>query len=150
VRLMKGLRYCIERRLAFSCPDCRRAWTLVSVAERQSTKPSNIPDHSILVVDRAVTPTPGCLVLAESGGEFVVNRFIPNVPIVLCGVVVAMAAHGQVIGWEAAQEEGLVVEYLGPHNEEWRSYWRLHCLQRLAVKDREKLFESDYASLATE
>jgi DNA polymerase V len=52
-----------------------------------------IPDRSILVVDRAVTPTPGCLVVAESGGEFVVDRFVPNVPIVLCGVVVAMAVR---------------------------------------------------------
>ena len=52
-----------------------------------------IPDSSILVVDRSVTPTPGCLVVAEAGGEFVVNHFVPNVPIVLCGVVVAMVVR---------------------------------------------------------
>ena len=52
-----------------------------------------IPNHSILVVDRSVNPTPGCLVVAEAGGAFVVNRFIPNVPIVVCGVVVAMAVR---------------------------------------------------------
>lgn len=41
----------------------------------------------------------------------------------------------------------LEVEYLDPRREPWLSYWRLYCLQRLAVKDRQKLFESDYASL---
>ena len=53
----------------------------------------SIPDCSILIVDRSVTPTPGCLVVAESGGGFVVNRFVPNIPIILCGVVVAMAVR---------------------------------------------------------
>jgi DNA polymerase V len=52
-----------------------------------------IPDRSILVVDRSVTPTPGCLIVAEDGGAFVVNRFLPNVPMVLCGVVVAMVVR---------------------------------------------------------
>jgi len=56
-------------------------------------------------------------------------------------------SHGQMIGWQDAVEIGLEVEYLDPRGEEWRSYWRLYCLQRLALKDREKLFESDYASL---
>jgi hypothetical protein len=59
-------------------------------------------------------------------------------------------AHGQMIGSEDAKELGLVVEYMPPENEEWRGYWRLYCLQRLAVKEREKLFESDYASLPME
>jgi hypothetical protein len=59
-------------------------------------------------------------------------------------------AHGQMIGWEDAKEMELEVEYLVPESEEWRSYWGLYCLQRLAVKDREKLFESDYASLPME
>ena len=59
-------------------------------------------------------------------------------------------AHGQMIGWEDAKQLGLEVEYLGPNDEQWRSFWRLYCLQRYAVKDREKLFESDYASLPTE
>jgi len=58
-----------------------------------SLKEEGIPDRSILVVDRSVTPTPGCLVLAEADGAFVVNRFVPNVPIVLCGVVVAMVVR---------------------------------------------------------
>jgi hypothetical protein len=60
------------------------------------------------------------------------------------------ATHGQMIGWEDAKQLELVVEYLGPDNDEWQFYWRLYCLQRLAVKDREKLFESNYASLPME
>jgi len=56
-------------------------------------------------------------------------------------------SHGQMIGWQDAQEMGLLVDYLAPLSDEWQSYWRLYCLQRLAGKDRQKLFESDYASL---
>jgi serine dehydrogenase proteinase len=57
-------------------------------------------------------------------------------------------AHGQMISWEDAKQMELEVEYLQPESEQWRSYWGLYCLQRLAVKDREKLFEADYASLS--
>ena len=42
---------------------------------------------------------------------------------------------------------GLVVEHREYHSAEWQSYWRLYCLQRLAVEDRQKLYESDCASL---
>jgi hypothetical protein len=38
----------------------------------------------------------------------------------------------------------------GSVNRRWQCYWQLYCLQRLAIKDREKLFESEYASLITE
>ena len=55
--------------------------------------------------------------------------------------------HGQMIGYQAAQELGLRVQYLKPTCEQWRDYWQLYCQQRLAVKDSQKLFESDYASL---
>jgi hypothetical protein len=58
--------------------------------------------------------------------------------------------HGQMIGWESASDIGLTVEYLKPHSEEWQTYWRLYCLQRLAIKDHEKLFESEHASLSGE
>jgi hypothetical protein len=57
-------------------------------------------------------------------------------------------AHGQMISWEDAKQMELEVEYLHPDSDEWRAYWSLYCLQRLAVKDREKLFEADYASLS--
>lgn len=57
-------------------------------------------------------------------------------------------SHGQMIGWQDAKQIGLEVEYLDPKSDEWQSYWQLYCLQRLAVGDKQKLFESDYASLA--
>ena len=59
-------------------------------------------------------------------------------------------SHSQMISWEDAQHPdtiGLVVEHLDQQSEEWQEYWRLYCLQRLAVGDHQKLYESDYASL---
>jgi ATP-dependent protease ClpP protease subunit len=58
-------------------------------------------------------------------------------------------SHAQMISWEDARDPriGLNVEYLDPKSEEWQDYWQLYCLQRLAVGDRQKLYESDYASL---
>jgi hypothetical protein len=56
-------------------------------------------------------------------------------------------SHGQMIGYQDAQEMDLLVEYLDATTDEWRAYWRLYCLQRLAVEDRQKLFESNLASL---
>ena len=58
-------------------------------------------------------------------------------------------SHGQMISWEDAQDPqiGLVVEHLEYHSETWQDYWRLFCLQSLAVGDRQKLYESEYASL---
>ena len=58
-------------------------------------------------------------------------------------------SHGQMISWEDAQDPqiGLAVEYLPYHSETWQDYWRVFCLQRLAVKDDQKLYESDYVSL---
>jgi DNA polymerase V len=50
-----------------------------------------IADKAILVVDRAVNPKPGALVLAESNGEFVVRKFEVGAPIIFCGVVVGVA-----------------------------------------------------------
>lgn len=55
--------------------------------------------------------------------------------------------HGQMIKYQDAQELELVVEYLKPDDPVWRAYWQLYCHQRLAVKDQQKLFESDYVSL---
>jgi Serine dehydrogenase proteinase len=55
--------------------------------------------------------------------------------------------HGQMIGYQSAQQEGLTVEYLLPDNEVWREYWQLYCHLRLSIKDDQKLFESEYASL---
>ena len=57
-------------------------------------------------------------------------------------------SHSQMISWEDARDPqiGLVVEYLDQQSERWQEYWRLYCLQRLAVGDLQKLYESDYAS----
>ncbi len=56
-------------------------------------------------------------------------------------------AHGQMIGYEDAKEMELEIEYLASDSQDWRAYWSLYCQQRLAVKDDQKLFESDYTSL---
>ena len=58
-------------------------------------------------------------------------------------------SHGQMISWEDAQDPqiGLAVKYLEYHSETWQDYWQLYCLQRLAVGDRQKLYESDCVSL---
>lgn len=58
-------------------------------------------------------------------------------------------SHGQMIGWQAAKSLGLEVEYLEEHDPLWAAYWRLYCQLRLAIKDRQKIFESSYASLST-
>lgn len=61
-------------------------------------------------------------------------------------------SHGQMISWQDAvdPEIGLTVEYLDPKSDLWMEYWQIYCLQRLAVGDQQKLFESDYASLCIE
>ena len=56
-------------------------------------------------------------------------------------------SHGQMIKWEDANQIGLTVEYLPQTDPLWHEYWDLYCLLRLAVKDNEKIFESNYASL---
>jgi hypothetical protein len=56
-------------------------------------------------------------------------------------------SHGQPIGAEDASVIGLHVERLAPDSQEWREIWRLYCLQRLAIADGERLFESDWVSL---
>lgn len=58
--------------------------------------------------------------------------------------------HSQVISWYEAGRAplGLRVDYLPPRDELWQQYWQLYCLQRLALKENEKLFESDYVSLS--
>ena len=55
--------------------------------------------------------------------------------------------HGQVISAEEAGSIGLTVIRLPPDDPAWVSYWRLYCLQFLAVRDDKKLFESDFVSL---
>lgn len=57
-------------------------------------------------------------------------------------------SHGQMIGWQDAKHElGLQVLYLPPRSRQWQAYWRLYCLLRLAVADKQNIFESAHASL---
>ncbi len=57
-------------------------------------------------------------------------------------------SHGQMIGWlDAKHELNLDVQYLPPRSPQWQCYWRLYCLLRLAVADKQNIFESAYASL---
>ena len=51
------------------------------------------------------------------------------------------------IGYQDAKDIGLMVEWPEPKTQLWESFWRLYCLQRLTVTERQKLFESGYASL---
>ena len=59
-------------------------------------------------------------------------------------------AHGQVINVEEAERMGIKVRRMPAHDPLWDAYWRLYCLQKLAVKDGEKIFESEFASLIAE
>jgi hypothetical protein len=54
-------------------------------------------------------------------------------------------SHGQMISWQDATDPkiGLTVDYLDPKSDLWTEYWQIYCLQRLAVGDQQKLFESD-------
>ena len=58
-------------------------------------------------------------------------------------------SHGQMISWEDACDPqiGLVVQHLPYRSKEWQDYWRLYCLQSLAIADRQKLYESASVSL---
>ena len=58
-------------------------------------------------------------------------------------------SHSQAISSDDAKDKriGLHVKYLDPRSETWQMYWQLYCLQRLTIADRQKLYESDFASL---
>lgn len=58
-------------------------------------------------------------------------------------------SHSQMISWEDARDPnvGLVVDYLDQESELWQDYWELYCLQRLAITETQKLFESNHVSL---
>ena len=58
-------------------------------------------------------------------------------------------SHSQMISWEQVRDLdiGLTVDYIDPHRDSWQKYWKLFCLQRLAVGDNQKLYESDSVSL---
>ncbi len=39
------------------------------------------------------------------------------------------------------------IDYHQPDSLLWDDFWRLYCLQRLAITETQKLFESDFMSL---
>ena len=61
-------------------------------------------------------------------------------------------SHGQMISWEdaASPNLGLAIEHMAAGDPLWQDYWQLYCLQRLAIQDRQKIFESGFASLITD
>lgn len=61
-------------------------------------------------------------------------------------------SHGQMISWQDAVDPvlGLSVEHLDARSGDWQQFWQLYCLQRLAVGDRQKLFESEQVSFMME
>ena len=58
-------------------------------------------------------------------------------------------SHGQMISWEDAGDRPieLRVQHYSYDSKDWQRYWQLYCLQRLAIRDSQKLYESDYVSL---
>lgn len=57
-------------------------------------------------------------------------------------------SHAQVISWrEASTQLNLTVEYLHPNDSVWNQFWRLYCLQRLAIEPNQKLYESKVVSI---
>ena len=57
-------------------------------------------------------------------------------------------SHGQMIGWEAARNIGLTIDYLPLSDPIWRKYWALYCHLRLAIESDQRVFaESNYVSL---
>ena len=56
-------------------------------------------------------------------------------------------AHGQVISAGAAKGIGLNIEFVDADSDLWQEIWQLYCLQRIAITDRQRLFESDWVSL---
>src|SRR6185369_6516952 len=56
-------------------------------------------------------------------------------------------SHGQIISWEDAKDIGLKVDHVAPDDPLWQKLWQLYCFQRLAVEDKQKLFESDIVSI---
>ena len=61
-------------------------------------------------------------------------------------------SHSQMISWRDARHPdiGLVVDYFEPESSRWQGYWQLYCLQRLAVENYQKLYESAYVSLVVD
>ena len=58
--------------------------------------------------------------------------------------------HGQPITHADAAQLGLPIQYIPPSDVRWTRYWKLYCLQRLAIAQNGKIFESSYVSQVLE
>lgn len=58
--------------------------------------------------------------------------------------------HGQPIRHGDAAQLGLPVIYIPGNDPRWGRYWKLYCLQRLAIPQAGKIFESAYVSQVVE
>lgn len=56
-------------------------------------------------------------------------------------------SHNQMIGAQDAKTLGLDIEIIASEDPIWQSIWQLHCLLRLAITPRQKIYESSYVSL---
>lgn len=56
-------------------------------------------------------------------------------------------SHNQMISAADAVDIGLPVESIAADSDLWRKLWELHCHQRLAIEEKQKIFESAYVSL---
>ncbi len=56
-------------------------------------------------------------------------------------------SHNQMISAQDAIELGLTIEVEQAESDIWRKVWDLHCHQRLAIEERQKMFESNYVCL---
>ena len=54
--------------------------------------------------------------------------------------------HGQPISHGDATQLGLPILYVPASDDRWGRYWKLYCLQRLAITAAGKIFESSYVS----
>jgi Serine dehydrogenase proteinase len=58
--------------------------------------------------------------------------------------------HGQPISHADAAQLGLPILYIPTNDPRWTRYWKLYCLQRLAIGQNGKIFESSYVSQVIE
>jgi len=56
-------------------------------------------------------------------------------------------SHGQPLGWELVGRLGLGVDYLSQVDARWKRYWELYLQLRLAIKDSQRIFESNSTSM---
>jgi len=59
-------------------------------------------------------------------------------------------SHGQPLGWKVVERLGLDVDYLSQVDARWKRYWRLYLQLRLAIKDNQRVFESNSTSMVLE